>query len=217
MFLTSIGASLLLFISLEISISNALQFNESVEKASFKKYFIKAYKLRFNDTNIDGRKNDTRLSRRSLKGTSDKLLEDAYNRYKVSSELEKSQKVSRNGTTDEQLDMMAEEIWDRTGGKLVEATLVRSGALIGSQVGGYVGGTLGMAVGFLIPPLQVPIIIGGVFIGRNLGRVLETISSKIASDFVNNLIADSVIGKYMVTPLYTMLVGNISKDATQTN
>ena len=60
----------------------------------------------------------------------------------------------------------------------------------------------------------MPIIIGGVFIGRNLGRVLGTMGSKIASDFVNNLIADSVIGKYMVKPLYSMLVGNISNDAT---
>ena len=75
-------------------------------------------------------------SRRSLKVTShgNRLLEDAYERYQQTSKLERFLKVLRNGTTDQQLDMIAEEIWNRIGAKLIERTLVTAGATVGSQI-----------------------------------------------------------------------------------
>ena len=193
----------------------ALQLDESIEKASFKKYFAKAYKLRLKNNNNNTSSTTTKatklhLSRRSLKDGK-KLLEDAFGRYQQTSKHENFQKVARNGTTDQKLDIISEEIWDRTGGEIVEKTLIATGTVIGSQIGGYVGGTLGMAIGVMVPPLQIPLVIGGVFIGKNLGKVLGAIGGKIASDFVNNFIADNLIGKLVINKLYPMIVGNISK------
>ena len=211
---------LLVFSTIDI---DALQFNEAVEKASFKKFFLKAYKLRFNDnTNATGQGNKTTataaapshfLSQRSLKDGKE-LLEDAYGRYQETSKLEGFKKVTRDGTTDQKLEVIAEEVWERTGGELVEKTLITTGTLVGARMGGYVGGTLGMVIGVIVPPLQIPLVIGGVLVGQNLGRILGAVGGKIASDFVNNFIADNLIGKLVVNKLYLMIVDDISKAAT---
>ena len=215
----------LIYFVFATSITDALQFEEAIEKASFRKYFAKAYKLRFktgqeknNDTKVTSATTTTKttkllLSRRSV-SDGKKLLEDAFGRYQQTSKLENFQKVARNGTTDQKLDIISEEIWDRTGGEIVEKTLITAGMLVGSQLGGYVGGALGMTIGVIVPPLQIPLVIGGVFIGKNLGRVLGAIGGKIASDFINNFIADSLIGKLVINKLYYMLVGNFSNAAT---
>lgn len=125
-------AFLLLFTCLSITAC----FDEAEEKEDFKTYFIKAYRLRFKDE----RQNGTVTSQKLRRSSSTKLLENAFDRYQKASKLDKYQKVSRNGTTDDKLDLIAEEVWDRTGAEMVEKTFQIVGANVGSQIGGYVGG-----------------------------------------------------------------------------
>ena len=205
---------------------DALRFNETIEKAAFKRYFIQTYKLHFtsktnnnnNNNDNEGEKETIFLVRRNVqtKGfdQGNKLLKDAFNRHQQAANLNKIQKISRNGTTDDKLDIIAEQIWNRLGAEIVEKTLITVGTVVGSQLGGYVGGTLGMAIGMVVPPLQIPLVIGGVFVGKNLGRVLGAIGGKITSDFVNNMIADSVIGRLVVKKIYTLMSGMITNATT---
>jgi len=215
----------LTLVSTFISITYALQqqntFDETKEKVNFKSYFIKAFQLRFlkrdNNTAATGSKQvvSTRvISRRDLTPTADQLLQNSFNRYQQASKSENFIRVGKNGTTDEKLELIANEVWDRVGAEIVEKTFVTVGAQGASIAGGYVGGALGMAIGVAVPPLQIPLTIGGVFIGKNLGRVLGALAGKVSADFVNNLISQKVIVKSLLHPLYSLIENSLKKLST---
>ena len=115
-------------------------YNEGNEKDNFKIYFKKAYQLRLKDDSKNVTSKPQRIFRRSIVGDPTQILEGAFDRYQKASKLEKFERVSRNGTTDEKLDLVAEEVWDRTGADLVEKSFKIIGAKVGSQIGGYIGG-----------------------------------------------------------------------------
>ena len=114
-------------------------YDKDKEEQHFKIYFRKAYQLRLKDDQQNGTSKHHRL-RRNVVEKPTQMLERAFDHYQEASKLEKFEKVSRNGTTDEQLDLIAEEIWDRAGADLVEKSLKLVGAKVGTQIGGYVGG-----------------------------------------------------------------------------
>jgi len=184
------------------------KFDESKEKASFKKYFIKAFKLRFKNDNSTTKIviQKTRRVLRSGTKSEEELSEDLFRRYKHLSKSEKFIKVKgKNGTTNEKLELVADEIWDRLGAEVVEKTLVTIGVRGGSIAGGFLGSALGMAIGIAIPPLQLTLTIGGVLIGKQLGRAIGYIAGKASADYVNSLISHNVIGKYFLQPLYSLI------------
>ena len=66
----------------------------------------------------------------------------------------------RLGTTEEAIEFAANEVWERTGGVLVEKVMEKLGAAGGEAAGKYLGGEIGLVIGVLCPEIAVPVVLG---------------------------------------------------------
>jgi len=178
------------------------------EEVNFKKYFIKVYKLQFNNDNSTT--NITHRTRRAIFYF--QYLIEAFDAYKQYSKGKKFKTVSMNGTTDQKLELIVGEIWSRVGKSLVTKVVefLKKG---GQATGGTIGGFLGMAMGAAIPPLRIPLTIGGVFIGKKLGEVLGHIAGKTVEDTVMNYLA-KLTASNLVRPLFDFIKKEIKELST---
>lgn len=168
----------------------------------FRKFYTRSYALR----TLNGTKESTpwkkipfipagKTSSRGINWAedTDKVLDEIYEKYERFVVEKKISKIVIAGNTQDAIDFAANQIYERSAGKLVDFFMEKFGDLVGAGAGRFVGGEVGVLFGLFFPEIELPLVLGGVFLGSNFGLALGHVSAKIGATFVNDLIEEKVI------------------------
>ena len=99
--------------------NNQPAFNETLEKATFKDFFIKIYRLRLvPERNITNTTHSRRRRSALIKFYDAEQRKSKWERISQSDELEK-----------ETVNIISEKAWDQVGGKIVKKTFEKAGGI----------------------------------------------------------------------------------------
>jgi hypothetical protein len=195
-------------------------FNASVAKTYFVDNYVRAYALR---TLPNASKHSSSTTTTPTTNTSpfvgidwnaaEEKLNQAFEMYEKAEKDGKLAKITIEGNALDAVKFAANEVWERTGGKLVQVGLETLGEAAGAGCGRYLGGTAGLALGILFPEIEVPIVIGGVFVGSKFGQVLGLFAGKVAAKIANEWLEDEIIDPQVESLLLTALNTTMLEDS----
>lgn len=94
---------------------------------------------------------------------------------------------------DEIIDILANQVWESTGGQLVQVVYEYANTDAVNNAGDYIGGFTGAAIGAAFPELEVPLVISGNFVGEIVGAFLRLVAGDIAGAVTDNFIKNEII------------------------